>query len=105
MKGALEKGSRWRRQVHLWLLDAGFTVMRREHYETGDDLQATMPGLSLSIEAKNHRELAIAAFVDQAERQANGNQIPVVFAHRRGKPDVDNCYVIMTGRAFRQLIQ
>ena len=102
---ALVKGSAWRRKVHVWLEQAGFQVTRRDHYQPGDDLQATMPGMSLSIEAKNHRELTIAAFVDQAEQQAPSTHIPIVFAHRRSKAEVDDCYVIMSGRAFRQLIQ
>jgi hypothetical protein len=102
---ALEKGSRWRREVHLWLLERGFDVTRRDHYLPGDDLQASIPGLELSVEAKNHRELAIGAFVDQANRQAHAGQIPVVFAHRRNRASVDDCYVIMSGRAFGDLIK
>src|SRR5690349_20816712 len=102
---ALEKGSAWRRQVQLWLMSAGFDVTRRDHYLPGDDPQATMPGMSLSIEAKNHKSITLAAFVDQANRQAHHDQIPIVFAHRRGKSSVDDGYVIMSGRAFRELIR
>jgi hypothetical protein len=98
------KGSAWRFLVQQFLEDLGCTVTRRGIGDEGDDLTAVQNGVTFSVEAKNHREMKISAFVDQAERQCPDGQIPVVFAHRRNKATVDDGYVIMSGRAFRRLI-
>jgi hypothetical protein len=99
------KGNAWRHKVAVWLEDLGFTVRKRGIGDEGDDLTAHLPGMTLSIEAKNHRTITLAAFVDQAEKQAPHDQIPICFIHRPGRSDVDNGYVVLSGRAFRKLIQ
>lgn len=99
------KGSAWRYLVQLFLQDLGMEVTRRGIGDAGDDLTATMPGLNLSVEAKNHRQITLAAFVDQAESQAPSGSIPVVFVHRPNRAAVEEGYVVMSGRAFRRLLQ
>jgi hypothetical protein len=101
----LVKGNAWRHLVAVWLQDLNFTVTKRGIGEPGDDLTAHLPGMTLSIEAKNHRTITLAAFVDQAEKQAPHDQIPVVFIHRPGRATVDDGYVVLTGKAFRKLIE
>lgn len=99
------KGSAWRYLVQNFLEDIGMAVTRRGIGDAGDDLTATMTGMNLSVEAKNHRQIRLAEFVDQAEQQAPEDAIPIVFVHRPNKASVDDGYVVMSGRAFRRLLQ
>jgi hypothetical protein len=101
----LRKGNAWRHLVAVWLQDLGFTIHKRGIGDPGDDITAHLPGMTLSVEAKDHKAITLAAFVDQAEKQAPPDQIPICFIHRPGRAGVDNCYVVLTGRAFRKLIQ
>lgn len=98
------KGSAWRFLVQKFFEDLGYAVTRRGIGDQGDDLTASTDTYVFSVEAKNHKDITLAAFVDQAERQCPEGQIPVVFAHRRNKASVDDGYVIMSGRTFRRLI-
>jgi hypothetical protein len=103
--GALNKGTRWAKLVEDFLNELGFGVVRSKWFDAGDDMTAVMPGLALSVEAKNHRSIDLAGFVDQATRQAGPGEVPVVFVHRRGRGSVDDGYVVMTGRGFRLLVE
>jgi hypothetical protein len=100
------KGSAWRFLVQQFFEDLGWGVTRRGIGDQGDDLTVNADDLDLilSVEAKNHKDITLAAFVDQAERQCPEGQIPIVVAHRRNKASVDDGYVIMSGRAFRRLL-
>lgn len=115
MTDANNKGSRWRHAVEEWFSAAGFETTVRGHGFAGDDLLVHRParptdglhrGLTMSIEAKNHREIALSTFVDQAVRQATAypTALPVVVAHRRAHATVDDAYVVMPGWAFRALV-
>jgi hypothetical protein len=111
--GNLIKGSRWRLAVERWLQAAGYRTTTRSIGAAGDDVFArrfTSGGweLQLSVEAKNHRAITLAEFIDQAERQAQSypadqGVLPVVVAHRKGKADPDDAYVLMPGWAFIEL--
>ena len=101
----LVKGNTWRRAVDLWLGAAGFITQVRGLGYPGDDIAAIRGPVALSVEAKNHRAINLAGWVDQAEGNATGAQIPVVVAHRKGKSSVDDAYVVMSGRAFARLIE
>jgi hypothetical protein len=98
------KGSSWRRQVELWLQAAGFSTSVRGLGFSGDDIVASRQRVVLSVEAKNHRAVDLAAFVDQAERQAAAGLIPVLVLHRRGRASVDDGYVVLSGRSFLVLV-
>jgi hypothetical protein len=99
------KGTRWRRQVELYLNAAGYETSSRAWMEPGDDITARRGMLELSIEAKDHRALNLAGWVDQAERQAPEGAIPVVVAHRLGKAGVAEAYVVLSGRSFADLLE
>jgi hypothetical protein len=105
------KGSRWRRQVAEWFTDADFATTVRGIGYQGDDVLVIggrgMPPLRLSIEAKNHREISLSKFVDQAIAQAQGYEdltLPVAVIHRPRRADVDDAYVVMPGWAFIELV-
>ena len=57
-----------------------------------------------SIEVKDVARLELAAFVDQAQRQANGRPA-VVWHKRRGKGSPGEWFVTMTGEDFVRLCE
>jgi hypothetical protein len=101
---SVDKGTRWAKLVEDFLAGLGFTVTRSRWFDSGDDMTAALPGMVLSVEAKNHRQITLASFVDQAETQARATEIPVVFIHRRGHVNVADGYVVMSGHAFGRLV-
>lgn len=98
------KGSRWRRAVEEWFRGKGFKVTVRGIGFSGDDVVADLGQLHFSLECKSVASIDLAGFVDQAERQAPADLIPVVMLHRRGRASVDDGYVVMSGAAFARLI-
>lgn len=99
----LAKGNRWRRRCEVWLQGLGFVTTPRGLGYAGDDITADRDDLALSIEAKHHNKITLAAFVDQAVDNA-GDRIPVVIVHRKGRAEVDDAYVVIPGSQFRRLI-
>ena len=102
---SIRKGNAWRRAIVNTLTRHGHRTQVRGLGYPGDDI--TVPGTrpALSIEAKNWKSTDLAGWVDQAERQCPPLSLPVVWAHRRGKADPEDGYVVMTGRAFLRLIE
>ena len=105
MVQTLRKGTRWSRQVHLYLEDLAFRVIRRPNYEAGDDMTARRESITLSVEAKNTKRLELASFVDQAVKNAAADEIPVVVVKRRGRPHPVDAYVVLTGHDFGRLLR
>lgn len=101
----ITKGTRWRKNVQDWLTGLGYECTAKAWMQPGDDITAIRGMLALSIEAKDHRALSLATWVDQAERQCPDQQVPVVIAHRLGKAKPEDAYVIMSGRAFADLLE
>jgi hypothetical protein len=101
----ITKGTRWRREVQRFLDGIGYSTEARAWMEPGDDITARRGMLELSVECKDHRAFNPSAWVDQAERNAPAGAIPVVFAHRLGKAAVEDAYVILSGRAFAELLE
>lgn len=60
--------------------------------------------LMLSVEAKNQQAMALAAWVDQAVRQAPANCVPVVHHKRKGKGDHAEDYVTMRAGDLARLL-
>jgi hypothetical protein len=112
--GAHQKGSRWRHLVDEWFTEAGFVTHVRGIGWPGDDLlvlevdnRTWVAPLRMSVECKNHNQLTVASFVDQAVEQAHDYPeltLPVVVAHRRGRVSVDDAHVILPGWAFIELV-
>ena len=99
------KGSRWRHRVQEWLGAIGAVTTATRWMEPGDDIKASLGSTMLSLECKDHRSLNLAGWVDQANRNAIDPAIGIVIAHRLGKADVDNAYVIMSGHMFARLLK
>ena len=97
------KGSKWRLAVEHWLETQGFTTSVRGIGYTGDDIAARWGRLGLSVECKNHREITLSKFVDQAVANA-GDLIPVVVIHRPGRSSVGDGYVVLRGSDFQRLV-
>lgn len=95
MTNSVRKGTTWTRRVRERFEAAGWSVITRPWMDRGDDLVARREGITLSLECKDHRTLALAGWVDQAGRQASAGQIPVVIAHRLGKGSVDEAYAVL----------
>lgn len=101
----ITKGTNWARKVATLLRPLGF-VQRRAWRDAGDDMTLTLPrGLVLSIECKDHRVYAFSEWVNQAVRQAKAGEIPVVVAHRFGKANAADGYVVLRGEDFVRLIK
>lgn len=100
----VRKGSVWRRQVEVWLQRAGAVTTSRGIGFPGDDIDARLNGVVLSIEAKNTVSVSLSAWVAQARENAGPGRHPVVVAHRKGRTSVDDAYVVMTGADFIALL-
>jgi hypothetical protein len=80
--------------------------------DEGDVEVRLRDNLRLVIEAKNHKSLALADWLKQADVEADNREeklgnaacIPVVFAKRRGK-NAANSYVIMDATEFLLLLK
>jgi len=103
---ARRKGSAWALKVKSWLEGYGHHVVPTMQITDAEDmLIAAIPWLS--VEAKNHASMTLAAWVDQSERQAatRGATVAVVVHHRKGKASVDDAYVTMSGRSFAEMLR
>jgi hypothetical protein len=106
MIATLTKGNRWRHKVAMMLGGLGL-VEKRGIGDAGDDLTVWIgadPHLILSVECKNEQAMSPAKWLTQAETQAPAGRIPIVVAHRRGKDNAEDGYVIMSGRTFVRLL-
>lgn len=65
-----------------------------------------LPGASYALEAKNHRQFNLSAWLKEAEEEAENLGVPfgVVVHKRRGKTAPEQQYVTMTLGTFLQLI-
>ena len=98
------KGRAWARAVEVMLNGAGFHTHKRPLGEAGDDITARRGDLELSVEAKNHKSITLAAFLDQAEGNARSDQHAVVIAHRPGRASAEDGYVVMSAAGFMALL-
>lgn len=101
----ITKGTRWRKAVQDWFSQLGYHCQAKGWMQPGDDITVTRGMLALSVECKDHRALQIGTWVDQAETQCPENQIPLVVAHRLGHARAEDAFVIMSARAFGELLE
>lgn len=105
MSASKAKGTRWESAIVGYLRGLVPHVERRALsgvHDTGDI--AGLPGVV--IEAKDHREIRLAEFIDEAVREgdrANAN-VAVAWVKRRGKASPADGYVVMTGTQFVSLL-
>ena len=98
MSGAASrnKGKRAELAVAKWLRDNGWqaaTTRATSGAQRGDDL---VTNTGLSWEVKDHGRMELAAWLKQAQGNADGRPA-VVIAKRRGKSNPGEWYVIMSG--------
>lgn len=91
---ARRKGRTFQTAVRNWWADQGFTVV-----EPGSaGMEATdvvLIDAKVSVEAKNHKAMDLAGWLDQALRQAIPGTTAIVHHKRRGKADIGDCYVTL----------
>ena len=102
-KRSRNKGAQYERDLYNFFLDQGFEPIKRNRggYD-GDDLRLAKPNL-FSIEAKNHKTLKLASWIDQAKEQADDLH-PVVIHKRNGSGDINKHYVTMEADTFRAVV-
>lgn len=87
-KASRDKGARWERKVAEILTAAGFPSSRnaRNGIST-DDIAHTVPGVH--IEAKHCERLEMPKWRRQAERDADGREVAIIYKQNRVDPRVD----------------
>ncbi len=101
------KGSRYELDVHK-LLEATvgdrWQRINRNGFDGADGILETVDGRRMSVECKNHKAMALAAWVDQASEQAEG--LPAVVIHKRaGRSAVYEHYATMTVADLIRLLE
>lgn len=103
-RASRDKGKRAEQAVARWLRDNGWaavTTRATSGAQVGDDL---VTNTGLSWEVKDRARLELAAWLDQAQRQADGR--PAVVIHkRRGVSSPGGWYVTMTGEDLLRLLE
>lgn len=106
MSAARAKGTRWESAIVAFLRVAGFVQAERRALGGARDRGdvAGIPGVV--IEAKSAARLDLAGWLAEAEaeRVNDGAVYGVVWAKRRGKASPADGYVVMSGRAFVELL-
>lgn len=104
MSRSKQKGTAWESAIVAYLDGAGLPVERRAL--TGAQDKGDIAGLPVAIEAKNCKTAALAAWVDEAAKEAHNARVAVgvVWHHRRGKASPGDGFVTMRGEDFVTLL-
>lgn len=107
MSREVAKGTAWTVAVCAALTGGGFTALRLPMGGRNDDGDVEIVGRSMIIECKNDRSYQWSVWLDQAHATAikHGKPVAVVWAHRKGKGDPLDGYVIMSGASFVGLLR
>lgn len=100
------KGTRWETAIVDYLRGTGWVHAERRALHGSAD-RGDIAGLAgVVIEAKDHREIRLAEFVDEAVAEGdNANaDVAVAWIKRRGKASPADAYVLMTGVQFVSLL-
>lgn len=103
MSREVVKGTTWTVEVARTLTEAGFVARRLPMGGRNDDGDVELEGFTGIIECKNDRAYQWSVWIDQAQAAADrtsGKPLSVVWAHRKGKGDPLDGYVVMSGRSF-----
>jgi hypothetical protein len=108
------KGTRYESELVELLNNMLFDAQRlpRTGVKDEGDIEVRLRECRLIIEAKNHKALALADWLKQADVEADNREeklgvvacVPAVFAKRRGK-NAANSYVIMDATEFLLLLK
>lgn len=99
-------GTRWESAIVAYLTGEGFPAVERRALLGVND-KGDISGLPVVVEAKNCKTTTLAAWVDEATKEAAnaGVDIGVVWHHRRGKASPGDGFVTMSGAAFVALLR
>lgn len=99
----MKKGPLAEALIVKYLRDSGFTRAERRLMGGARDRGdiAGIPGLM--IEVKNEQKMSLAEWIDEALREAQDGETPVVWHKRRAKTSPADWYVTMTGKHFTEL--
>jgi hypothetical protein len=105
MSASKAKGTRWENEVRDLYRSHGFITAER--LALGGTLdRGDIAGVGpLTIEAKNHRSMSLAAWIDEAEREAvnAGHRFAVVHHHRVGRAGAGDGYATLRGDTFARM--
>jgi len=107
MSGAASrrKGNRWELDVCQLLIQHGWQAVTsraaRGGTQAGADIITDAP---IIVEAKNHKQMNLSGWLDQAVAQADDTAPAALFIKRRQKPSGD-CYVVMRADDYLALIR
>lgn len=108
VNAAKAKGSKAEREVVEYLAEHAIVARRIPAGRTDDlgDIWLEAAGHP-TIDVKNHRTMALAAWVDRAAEQAvnAGRRYGAVWHKRSGKASPAAWYVTITGEAFAMLLK
>jgi len=100
------KGVSWESRIVDYLRSVNWPhAERRALHGVNDkgDITGLPTAVPVVIEAKNAARVELAAWVDEANREAANvgpTALGVVWAHRKGKGSPDDGYVVMDGATF-----
>jgi len=102
MNKARAKGTEFESAVTNYLIESGFEHAHR--LPLGSPL-GDVAGTPMTIEAKNHKEMALGTWVKQAENSSlkTGKRWAVV--HKRRGKNVSQAYVTMSLETFAELLK
>lgn len=106
MSRARAKGTRAESAVVSYLRGVGFDHAERRALNGAQDKGDIAGIASVCIEVKDHRELRLAEFVDEAVAEGDhaNADVAVAWVKRRGKASPGDWYVVMTGTQFVSLL-
>lgn len=107
MSAARRKGTAWESAVVDLLRASGWPHAERRAMNGALDKGDVNLGPGVVIECKAHAAINLAAFLEEAKREAaNANaQVGVAWVKRRGKASAADGYVVMDGATFMHLLK
>jgi hypothetical protein len=99
------KGTAWESKVVTYLQSRGWPHAERRALRGKHDRGDVAGIVGIVIEAKSAARVELAAWLDEAHAEArHGDDIGVVWFHRRGKGSPSDGFVLMDGAAFVDLL-
>ena len=103
-----QRGTRWETAVVGYLREHGFPHAERRTLSGAADKGDINAAPGLVIECKNQSRHSWAEWLDEALAEARNvgpGTVGIVWAHRRGKADAGDRYVVMDGATATQLLR
>lgn len=100
-KSQRDKGKRGEREVVALFKAMGFDARRTSQVDGTLSADVIVEGVPLHVEVKRRAKIAALRFMDQAEAEANGSDLPVVFMREDGGPEWS---VMLQARDFLNLL-